>query len=337
MWNISGTVLPTGPPMSDPEPQIQAERPCPITSSHDAVVVATRAREGHGLRNVMSCHSGLIYVDPLPIEDLAGYYRDDYRVSYKNTFTPKAKHIYRAGNVALMRYGHSGEWMKAGMRCLDIGAGGGEWVYLLEQLGCESVGIEPNSGYGSFARDHYDVEVFLGMYQDAGFEKESFDVLTLFQVLEHLADPVEDLRAMSGFLKPGGRFVIEVPDILFPGMRFDHKWHDGHLFGFDEVTLEAVATSAGLRKVFVDVLPGNIYGVFEKVEGVTMDPRLIEGHAGTALAKLESGAGRYWSLPDTYLKVPRRLVQQSREKVVSSRLGSPRAILDHLYGPKTGK
>jgi SAM-dependent methyltransferase len=318
--------------MSDSDTQIQAERPCPITGSHEATVVATKAREGHDLRNVMSRQSGLIYVDPLPIEDLAEYYRDDYRVSYKKTFTPKAKHIYRAGNVALKRYGHSGELMKQGMRCLDIGAGGGEWVYLLDQIGCDSVGVEPNTGYGSFARDNYDVEVFLGMYQDASFEKESFDVVTLFQVLEHLADPVVDLKAMSEYLKPGGKFVIEVPDILFPGMRFDHKWHDGHLFGFDEVTLEAVAACAGLKKVFVNVLPGNIYGVFEKTPGVELNPGLIEGHAESALERLTSATDRYWTLPDTYLKVPRRLVQRSREKMISSRLAEPRAILDHLYG-----
>ncbi len=299
------------------------------------MIVATKAREGHDLRNVMSQKSGLIYVDPLPIEDLAEYYRDDYRVSYKKTFTPKAKHIYRAGNVALKRYGHGGDLMKAGMRCLDIGAGGGEWTYLLDQIGCDSYGVEPNTGYGSFARDNYDVEVFLGMYQEAEFEKESFDVVTLFQVLEHLADPVVDLRAMSGYLKPGGKFVIEVPDILFGGMRIDHKWHDGHLFGFDEVTLEAVAACAGLKKVSIQVLPGNVYGVFEKADGVLLDPALIEGHAEKALAKLRAGSDRYWFLPNTYLKVPRRLVQRTREKLVSSKLSEPRAILDHLYGSRS--
>lgn len=317
--------------MSGLDADIQAERPCPITGSHDAVIVATKAREGHDLRNVMSTASGIIYVDPLPIEDLEEYYRADYRVSYKKAFTPKKKHIYRAGNVALKRYGHSGRLMQPGMKCLDIGAGGGEWVYLLQELGCESCGIEPNTGYGAFARDSYGVEVFLGMYQDAAFEKGSFDVLTLFQVLEHLADPVEDIRAMAEFLKPGGKFVIEVPDILFAGMRFDHKWHDGHLFGFDVLTLEAVAASAGLRTLSVDVLPGNIYGIFEKGEGPAADVPDMTGHAENALAELRSGSNRYWSLPETYLKVPKRLVSRAREKIVSGRLDQPKAILDHLY------
>ncbi|MEM1296347.1 MAG: hypothetical protein AAGH89_13350, partial [Verrucomicrobiota bacterium] len=136
-------------------------------------------------------------------------------------------------------------------------------------------------------------------------------------------------------LKPGGRFVVEVPDILFEGMRFDHKWHNGHLFGFDAVTLEAVAACAGLKKISIEVLPGNIYGVFEKAEGVSLDPSLLDGHFETALAQLHSGSNQYWSLPETYLKFPRRIFKQTREKLVSSKLSEPRAILDHLYGSES--
>jgi SAM-dependent methyltransferase len=311
--------------------RILSERPCPLTGGREAVVIADRDRHGQPLRNVQSEASGILYVDPLPVEDLARFYRDEYRVSYKQSFVPKAKHIYRAGGVALERHGHSREAAKSGMRTLDIGAGGGEWVYLMQRLGCESFGIEPNLGYGSFAKDQYGVEVFLGMYQEASFEPGSFDLLSLFQVLEHLADPVEDLRNLSRFLKPGGLFLIEVPDILFPGMRFDHKWHEGHLFGFDALTLEAVAAKAGLRKRFLTVLPGNLFGVFEKSGEETLPVPDLSGHAEAARTALEQGRDRYWTLSETYTKVPRRLVKRIAEKWVSSREKSPRAILDRVY------
>ncbi|MCB1204206.1 MAG: class I SAM-dependent methyltransferase [Verrucomicrobiae bacterium] len=311
--------------------RIETVRPCPLTGSHEAMVVANSDRHGNPLRNVMSLASGLIYVDPLPVEDLAKFYREDYRVSYKQTFVPKPKHILRAGGVALERHGHSRGTAQAGMCTLDIGAGGGEWVYLMKKLGCEARGIEPNLGYGSFAKDQYGVEVFLGMYQDAAFKEESFDLLSLYQVLEHLADPVEDLRRMSRFLKKGGVFLIEVPDILFAGMRFDHKWHEGHLFGFDALTLEAVAAKAGLRARFVEVLPGNLFGVFEKTgENSLQGPDLI-GHSKAARAALQEGRDRYWTLSETYTKVPKRLVKRIGEKWVSSREKGPRAILDRVY------
>lgn len=311
--------------------RVLADRPCPLTGSREAVIIADRDRLGQPLRNVQSEASGILYVDPLPVEDLARFYRDEYRVSYKQSFVPKPKHIHRAGGVALERHGHSREAAGAGMRTLDIGAGGGEWVYLMQRLGCEAFGIEPNLGYGSFAKDQYGVEVFLGMYQEASFEPGSFDLLSLFQVLEHLADPVEDLRNLSRFLKPGGLFLIEVPDILFPGMRFDHKWHEGHLFGFDALTLEAVAAKAGLRKRFLTVLPGNLFGVFEKSGEETLPVPDLSGHAEAARTALERGRNRYWTLSETYTKVPRRLVKRIAEKWVSSREKSPRAILDRVY------
>lgn len=316
-------------------PRIVAERPCPITGDAEAIVIAERDRHGKPLRNVMSAASGLIYVDPQPVQDLAAFYRDDYRVAYKQTFVPKAKHIHRAGKVALDRLAHSNGAPKSGMRTLDIGAGGGEWVYLMQQLGCEAFGIEPNSGYGSFAKDQYGVEVFLGMYQDASFPEGGFDLLSLFQVLEHLADPVQDLVNLSRFLKPGGLFLIEVPDILYGGMRFDHKWHEGHLFGFDRLTLEAVAAKAGLRARFVKILPGNLFGVFEKTDAPVALPDL-ENRAADALSELERARDGYWTRLETYSKVPRRLAKRLGEKWSSSRESSPRAILDRVYRGRKG-
>lgn len=311
-------------------PRIQADRPCPITGDREAIVVAEQDRHGKPLRNVMSAASGLIYVDPQPVQDLAAFYRDDYRVAYKQTFVPKAKHIHRAGNVALDRLAHSQKAPRAGMRTLDIGAGGGEWVYLLQRLGCEASGIEPNTGYGSFAKDQYGVEVFLGMYQEARLAEGSFDLLSLFQVLEHLADPVQDLVNLSRFLKPGGQFLIEVPDILYGGMRFDHKWHEGHLYGFDRHTLEAVAARAGLRARSIEVLPGNLFGIFEKSENPVEVPDLEKNAEKSCLA-LEQGRQSYWSRGETFTKVPRRLAKRIAEKWVSSRESSPRAILDRVY------
>lgn len=308
-----------------------AERPCPLTGNCEVEVVSNRSRDGGSLRNVMSIESGIIYVDPLPVEDLAHFYREEYRVSYKRTIEPKPKHILRAARVCLERLKHSGGIVKSGMRCLDIGAGGGEWVYFLKLLGCESFGVEPNSGYGTFAKDNYGVEIFLGMYQDSDFPLSSFDVLSLFHVLEHLDDPVADLRRMSDYLKPGGLFLIEVPDILFGGMRFEHKWHNGHLFGYDELTLEAVAAMAGLRKVSLETPGGNLFGVFEKAVNESVPLPDLREHFEDARASLFSGKSRYWCRPETYLKVPLRFANQLSEKQAVRGKASPKVILDDVF------
>ncbi len=307
---------------------ITADRPCPITGSSECEIIATKAREGHALRNVISVESGLIYVDPLPIEDLEKFYKEDYRKSYKNVFVPKGKHISRAGRVAGGRFSRIADIVRPGMRTLDIGAGGGEFAALMKQIGCEAFGIEPNKGYGSFANENYGVDLFLGMYQEADFERGSFDVLTLFQVLEHLADPVEDVRRMSEYLKTGGKFIIEVPDILFPGMHFDHKWHDGHLFGFSTVTLEAVGAKAGLRLEKMLRMPGNLYAVFEKTGDTGVDGPSLEGHFEAAREELFDGRSTYWKMPTTYTKIFTRLPTRIGEYISVARNKTPRKILD---------
>lgn len=311
---------------------VLAERPCPITGGCESQVVATRAREGHSLRNVISKNSGLIYVDPLPIEDLSHFYREDYRKSYKNVVTPKKKHIFRAGGVALDRWGRLKSYLPKGTKAVDFGAGGGEWAYLLKSRGVDIFGIEPNQGYGGFARKNYGLNLFLGMYQEADVERGSFEMATLFHVLEHLKDPVDDIRNMSAFLKDGGYFAIEVPDILYAGMHFDHKWHDGHLFGFDRKTLEAVVNSAGLHTVSLEKQGGNLFGVFQKREGERVEKPDLKGHCEEALREMADGRFKYWLFPNTYLKAFRKIAGTIREKISVSSKNEGREILDSLYG-----
>lgn len=310
---------------------IQAERPCPITGGQDCQVIATKAREGHELRNVMSKESGLIYVDPLPIEDLSQFYKEDYRKSYKNVATPKKKHIFRAGGVALQRWSRLNTYLKPKTRAIDFGAGGGEWAYLLKSREVDVFGIEPNQGYGGFAKENYDLNLFLGMYQEADVERGTFEVATLFHVLEHLKDPVDDIRNMSEFLKEGGYFAIEVPDILYSGMHFDHKWHDGHLFGFDLKTLEGVVAAAGLHTVKLHRQGGNLFGIFQKRQGEEVKRPDLSNHFEEAIGELEEGRGKYWSYPNTYFKVFNKMGRALREKRAVSSKGAGKEILDSLY------
>ena len=310
---------------------VLSERPCPITGKHECEVIATKAREGHSLRNVISKDSGLIFVDPLPIEDLSQFYKEDYRKSYKNVVTPKKKHIYRAGGVALDRWERLESYLQPGTKAIDFGAGGGEWAYLLKSRGVDVYGIEPNQGYGGFARESYGLDLFLGMYQEADVERGSFEIATLFHVLEHLRDPIDDLRNMSAFLRDEAYFAIEVPDILYAGMHFDHKWHDGHLFGFDVATLEAVAAKAGLHTVTLERDGGNLFGIFQKREAEETKVPNLSNHCEMAKQELERGRTQYWTMPHTYLKPLRKLQRTVSEKRAVSASSRGREILDSLY------
>ena len=167
------------------------------------------------------------------------------------------------------------------------------------------------------------------MYQEADFDRGSFEVATLFHVLEHLKDPVDDIRRMSEFLKDGGFFAIEVPDILYPGMRFDHKWHDGHLFGFDLKTLEGVVANAGLHTVTLEKQVGNLFGIFQKRISEEVAKPDLTGHHDEALAELHRGKSSYWARPGTYGKVISKTNRSIKEKIAVCCKASGRDILDY--------
>ncbi|SVE37464.1 uncharacterized protein METZ01_LOCUS490318, partial [marine metagenome] len=79
-------------------------------------------------------------------------------------------------------------YLQKGMKILDVGAGGGEMLYLLGKKGCEASGIEPNNGYANYATEQYGVDIQVGFAEDADFNPNTFDAILLFHVLEHMEE-----------------------------------------------------------------------------------------------------------------------------------------------------
>ena len=99
-------------------------------------------------------------------------------------------------------------------RCLDVGAGGGLFLNLLQQKGADVHGIEPASEYRFFARARFGLEldpriVEHGFWQ-SGY-RNSFDVVTLWDVIEHVNSPVHTLDAALTVLKPSGILCLDTP------------------------------------------------------------------------------------------------------------------------------
>lgn len=96
-----------------------------------------------------------------------------------------------------------------GGRVLDIGCGLG---WLLSALGgkWEKHGIEL-SAYAAERAGQY-AEVFTGPLLDFAFEADSFDLVVMHHVIEHMEDPVANIKMVREFLKPGGKIVLGTPD-----------------------------------------------------------------------------------------------------------------------------
>jgi len=119
-------------------------------------------------------------------------------------------------NLRLVSRYHS----PAGSNCLDIGAGAGLVPSLLAQAGAVIHGIEPQKIFREYALQRFGIlllrETIDDRYWQHGFAG-FFQIVTLWDVLEHVNFPAETLRGVSAVTKPGGWLFLDSPrrDSLF--------------------------------------------------------------------------------------------------------------------------
>ncbi len=94
---------------------------------------------------------------------------------------------------------------------LDIGAATGTFIELAIEAGYTAEGVEL-SAYAAEAARQKGLKVQTGKIEDASFSPESFDIITMFDVFEHISNPIEVLGAAKKLLKPGGIIVVNTVD-----------------------------------------------------------------------------------------------------------------------------
>ncbi|HEY5080043.1 MAG TPA: class I SAM-dependent methyltransferase, partial [Opitutaceae bacterium] len=99
-------------------------------------------------------------------------------------------------------------------RVLEIGCAHGGYVALLGWAGFEATGTELSPWVARFAHETFGVTVLAGQIEDQDLREESFDVIVLNDVIEHLPDPVRTLGHCARLLAPGGFFVIQTPEYI---------------------------------------------------------------------------------------------------------------------------
>lgn len=93
--------------------------------------------------------------------------------------------------------------------CLDIGSGYGFFLESLQSKhNVEGTGLELSFEEVQYANEKLGVNSKCGLLSEADLATESFDLVTSFEVLEHVEKPIEFLKELSQFAKPGGLIVV---------------------------------------------------------------------------------------------------------------------------------
>jgi 2-polyprenyl-3-methyl-5-hydroxy-6-metoxy-1,4-benzoquinol methylase len=139
-------------------------------------------------------------------------------------------------------------------RLLDLGCGAGTFLQHAQRAGWQVEGWEVSPYAAQFAREHLGLSVRTGPMDLDQVAAESFEVVTMFDVIEHVYDPKQTLRNVYRVLKPRGRIVLTTPNFAGVTFRLFGRRHYGldtserglgHVTFFTRVTLEAFLESAG--------------------------------------------------------------------------------------------
>src|SRR4051794_5531867 len=202
------------------------------------------------------CGAGVTFPDAGP-EQLAAYYPSGYQ-AYEATSGGVLGLISRS-----IRAGQSFRALRSQPlselrplspgRALDVGCGRGDLGASLIERGWRVTGVEPSAEACEVASGR-GIDTRHGDLSEAGLEPGSYDAATLRHSLEHVTDPVADLRRVAEALRPGGLVLITVPNFGgWQARRFGSSWYHldvpRHRVHFRPGSLSRALESAGLEPI----------------------------------------------------------------------------------------
>ena len=201
----------------------------------------TRLGEVYSLKQCRLC--SFVTTSPLPsAETLSQYYDQDYWQRGNSKTAKLLAYFY-----SLRLSGITSNLKKIvppKARILDWGAGDGAFQRLLERKGFDSYGID------SYSRESDNKKTVRAAIEEAPFPDAFFDAITCFHVLEHIHQPVTSVKKVLRLLKPGGIFIVEVPNIASLGYKiFKKRWYPldipVHLNHFNPAVMQTLFEKVG--------------------------------------------------------------------------------------------
>lgn len=283
--------------MTPPPVTATGEVRCALCGSSDSRV---RFREEPwAVRVCAAC--GLTYVTPrlADAERLSQVYGADY---WRSPAARVRGYADYRGDAQLYRRTFRRRWRRlapylpATGRALDVGCAAGYFLDVLREAGWEAVGVEPSTPIAATARERHGADAVLGApFESADLPPASFDLVTFWDVLEHLGDPVAALRRARALLRPGGTVALETQNVAsrfarLAGRRWHHFKHAEHLVHFEPSTLRAALARAWLE---VTLMTARDAGKFVRGDFLVERSARLSRLLPRVLAPLLGGA---WSL-----------------------------------------
>lgn len=239
--------------------------PCNLCGSRDAALLFPSSLKGstpnatdfrctsaaYGVHPpIVRCrHCGLVYANPRWDSSVV---RESYSVVEDPTYVEEREGRVLTFSRNLLPFENLVARNSHTRRLLDVGCHIGVMVELAQQAGWDAWGVEPSTWAAKQAQER-GLHVINGTLADANLEPGYFDVVTMWDVIEHLTDPAAEVRQVSRVLKKGGVFAIHTIDIESWFARLMGKrWPwlmEMHLYYFSPRTLGKMLNQMGFEVV----------------------------------------------------------------------------------------
>jgi SAM-dependent methyltransferase len=224
---------------------LEVLKKCPLCDSGALSMTPVQPQPPFGLTQCNDC--GLIFLSPRPpVDQMKAFYDSIYDdeskdVKSQRQMTRAQRHIRR-----LSRY------ISPPGRVLEVGAGDGYFLNAAREAGWQVDGMDLAQPRVERAKKWFNISLHNCDLLSAPFEPGTFNVMSMFQLIEHVHDPRAIFMKAHQLLKPGGILMLSTPNVL----AYSRKKRDvnswvipRHLFFFSPKTLVRCAEICGFKVV----------------------------------------------------------------------------------------
>jgi len=255
---------------------------CPLCNGENFSLFLDQKDAIYFERRIVTCDDcGLMLVNPQPTEEeLAAFYNGDFSVTGKRKLWNRKlkKYTYvetspSTGQPNEHKLNHNPQEERVSKRIstlnrikpppagiLDIGCREGAFLKKAREKGYECRGVELSSRFAEIARDRAGVEVFCGtleQFASGSCAGERFEIITLWDVIEHLTDPAATLSEINRLQENGGVLAVSTPNLAsYRYYRYGHRWRgfqesQEHIVFFSPATLSNMLEKCGYEPIKV--------------------------------------------------------------------------------------
>ncbi len=239
---------------------------------------------------------GLVYTSPAKtaenLQKIADEWAVKHHASSVKTVWEGNEHlweiVYGPRMKRLERYRENG-------RILDVGCSTGDFLACAKSRAWKVHGVELAEHTANIARKRLDCEIRHGTFEHSNFESEYFDVVTMWDVVEHVLEPRVIVQEAFRVLRPGGALVLFTPNYnaLTRRLIFD-RWSaltpENHMCVFNKSTITRLLNECGGEVVFMRTTDINPYEIFH---GVSDESEEDLKNRQVAMGKIKSLLSKY--------------------------------------------